>query len=179
MKVAFDHQILQVQRYGGISRYFIELAHALNGLPGFEASAVAPTCSRPLRSSNISSIPCRSCATLLEEAPAVLLSTELIVTESTPSPDWWYLGPEHGQHIGFFRLATLHWMAEQLGCHSASDGRGVHLFSRSFVSASWRTLLRLSRMWPVVARARLHSKTQSDFDHLRDGSRAAPPGPLS
>jgi glycosyltransferase involved in cell wall biosynthesis len=42
MNVVFDHQIFEGQRYGGISRYFVELAGALNRTPGIKASVAAP-----------------------------------------------------------------------------------------------------------------------------------------
>lgn len=42
MRVLFDHQIFAEQRYGGISRYFLELARALSIQPGVEPVIVAP-----------------------------------------------------------------------------------------------------------------------------------------
>jgi hypothetical protein len=105
--------------------------------------------------------------TLLARAPVVLLSTELISGGETPRSNWWYLGPEHGQHIGFFRTGTLRWMAEAVGCHHASDGASVHLFSREPVPRLWRAAIRRHRLWPIIARCRLKSRTWSDFEELR------------
>ncbi|OCB21448.1 glycosyl transferase family 1 [Mycobacterium malmoense] len=42
MRVAFDHQIFALQRYGGISRYFFELASRLPAHGVSEVSVVAP-----------------------------------------------------------------------------------------------------------------------------------------
>ena len=42
MKVLFDAQIFRQQRYGGISRYFCELAPRLNAQPGVQARILAP-----------------------------------------------------------------------------------------------------------------------------------------
>ena len=42
MKVAFDHQIFSLQRYGGVSRYFFELASRLPAQGVSEVSVVAP-----------------------------------------------------------------------------------------------------------------------------------------
>ncbi|WP_077081412.1 glycosyltransferase family 4 protein [Mycobacterium numidiamassiliense] len=42
MKVAFDHQIFSFQRYGGVSRYFFELANRLPAYGASEVSVVAP-----------------------------------------------------------------------------------------------------------------------------------------
>jgi glycosyltransferase involved in cell wall biosynthesis len=42
MKVAFDHQIFSFQRYGGVSRYFVELASRLPEHGVSETSVIAP-----------------------------------------------------------------------------------------------------------------------------------------
>jgi len=42
VKVAFDHQVFSFQPYGGISRYFFELAHRLPAHGTSEVSVVAP-----------------------------------------------------------------------------------------------------------------------------------------
>lgn len=42
MKVAFDHQIFSMQRYGGVSRYFFELASRLPSHDVTDVSIVAP-----------------------------------------------------------------------------------------------------------------------------------------
>ncbi|OBF98402.1 glycosyl transferase family 1 [Mycobacterium sp. 852014-52450_SCH5900713] len=42
MKVAFDHQIFSFQQYGGVSRYFFELARRLPAHGAAEVSIVAP-----------------------------------------------------------------------------------------------------------------------------------------
>ncbi len=42
VKVAFDHQIFSIQRYGGVSRYFLELANRLPADTVSEVSVVAP-----------------------------------------------------------------------------------------------------------------------------------------
>lgn len=109
---------------------------------------------------------------MLAEAPAVLISTDLIQTERTPPADWWYLGPEHGQHIGFFRSTTLQRMASLAQCHWASDGQSLHLFSRDPIPASWLFFIRMQRWWPLVARFKLRSRVMDDFELLRSHARA-------
>ncbi len=104
---------------------------------------------------------------LLEQAPTVLISTELITTPSAPRPDWWYFGPEHGQHVGFFRESTLAWMARNAGCNHASDGQSLHVFSKRRIPRHWRFMQRISRGADVLARLVLGSKTIADFEQLR------------
>jgi glycosyltransferase involved in cell wall biosynthesis len=40
--VIYDHQMFSLQEYGGISRYFCELASRIHRIPGFQARVVAP-----------------------------------------------------------------------------------------------------------------------------------------
>lgn len=42
MKVYFDHQIFSLQRYGGVSRYFVELLRGLRQIKDIEADVIAP-----------------------------------------------------------------------------------------------------------------------------------------
>lgn len=42
MNVFFDYQIFYLQKYGGISRYFVELNKELNKIPGCSSKIVAP-----------------------------------------------------------------------------------------------------------------------------------------
>lgn len=104
---------------------------------------------------------------MLDEAPVVLLTTELVPTAATPGTDWWYLGTEHGQHIGFFRERTLAYIAAQLGAHVASNGRSVHVLARKPVPARWRPMQRARRFWRALARLSLRSRTMQDFESLR------------
>lgn len=99
---------------------------------------------------------------MLDRAPLVLLSTELVREQSPPAPDWWYLASEHGQHIAFFRKRTLMWMANRLGVHCESDGRQVHLFSREKIPWYWRRLLRRPGLVRYVAGRQLQSLRNAD-----------------
>jgi glycosyltransferase involved in cell wall biosynthesis len=42
MKIWFDHQIFSIQRYGGVSRYFVELLRGLRKIDAIEADIIAP-----------------------------------------------------------------------------------------------------------------------------------------
>ncbi|HEY6643535.1 class I SAM-dependent methyltransferase [Povalibacter sp.] len=103
---------------------------------------------------------------LMAQAPAVLVSTDLVPSIG-PRPDWWYLGPEHGQHIGFFRVETLAWMARALNCHYATDGHSLHLFSRAPVPRLWLPLQRMRRLAKLFTRGHLQPRIQTDFEALR------------
>jgi len=103
---------------------------------------------------------------MLASAPAVLISTELLPDASTPVRDWWYLGTHHGQHVGFFTVATLESMARQIGCYHATDGRSTHLFSTRPIPAFWLALMKRSHWWKAVARLKLRSRTVPDAEQV-------------
>lgn len=111
--------------------------------------------------------PLQDLRSMLSRAPAVLISTGLVPGRDTPEPNWWYFGPEHGQHIGFFREATLAYMARRLNCHYRSDGRSLHLFCLNRIPWSWLPLQRLRMLAPLVTRFAMKPKVVSDFETLR------------
>ena len=111
---------------------------------------------------------------LMAIAPALLVSTELAPRRSDLTPDWWYLVPEYGQHIGFFRESALVWIARELGCHYATDGRSVHLLARDrSVTRRWSALRRLPSLASRLVGIGLRSRTMADFELARSRMRAS------
>ena len=67
---------------------------------------------------------------ILDIAPNILLNTN-IISDPAPMPaEWWYYGLEHGQHIGFYRLRTLNYLANKFDLYLISDGISRHFFSK-------------------------------------------------
>lgn len=104
---------------------------------------------------------------LFSISPNLLISTSLIPTP-TPKPDeWWYYGLDHGQHIGFFRLQTLQFIAQKFKKHLVSDGANYHLFTDQPISSlKWNFQIRLARRFPFLYGRKLHSKTWADFEKM-------------
>jgi len=66
---------------------------------------------------------------MLEVSKNILFSTELL-PKPIPEPDeWWYYGLEHGQHISFFSLETLEYIAKKYDLNFYSNGRSLHLLT--------------------------------------------------
>jgi hypothetical protein len=63
-------------------------------------------------------------------APNILLSTSIAPFPAPQPADWWYYGLEHGQHVGFFRLKTLNYLAHKFNFYLISDEKSVHFFSK-------------------------------------------------
>lgn len=104
---------------------------------------------------------------MLGMADNLLFSTLLVPRKVTP--DWWYFGPEHGQHVAFYTIAALEVVARRFGLHLASDGGGMHLLSRKRVpdrlvrffarDGKWAQLAR----WGLRRRLPKQSLLQDDF----------------
>jgi len=124
--------------------------------------------------------PSRTIAELLQISDRLLFST-VLVPEPCPASakDWWYFTPETGQHISFFTLQSLQWIADQLGIRLYSDGVANHLFSKEELSvnplatAKWRSHVkrvmgRLSRSFGVSAEHEAYrdSLLQGDYDAI-------------
>ncbi len=110
--------------------------------------------------------PVEEISKMLEIAPNVLISTEIIPSPTPSHLDWWYYGLEHGQHIGFFRLETLHKIAAKKGKRLLSDGRSYHLFTDQKLSLlHWRFIRKIISKFPYLLTSRLATKVWSD--HLQ------------
>mgnify|MGYP002839845252 CR=1 FL=1 len=65
-----------------------------------------------------------------------LLLTTTLTPFPTPRPsDWWYYGLDHGQHIGFYRVKTLEYLAKEF---NLKPNILAHAFvlSRPFLSSN-------------------------------------------
>lgn len=69
---------------------------------------------------------------LLQYSDTILFSTELVPDQKfTSVADWWYFVPETGQHISFYSLASLQYLADKMQCYFYSNKKNLHLFTRN------------------------------------------------
>lgn len=104
-------------------------------------------------------------AALKQLSPVFLVSTELV--PASVSPDWHYLGTEHGQHICFFSVKSLMKLAELNHLYVTSHG-SLHLFSQKKILA-WRWMLTLAASKVFGSRVKLRGKISAidDSEHLK------------
>lgn len=104
---------------------------------------------------------------LMSISPNILFTTTL-APQPTPQPqDWWYYGLDHGQHVGFYRIQTLQYLANKFGLHLLTDGISTHFLSRKrFSYPVWKACRVISRRIPRLFALGLYSKTWSD--HLKN-----------
>ena len=100
---------------------------------------------------------------MLKLSPNILFSTHLPPMRLQTATDWWYLTPEHGQHVAIYSPKTLQFIAAKFGLHLVSDGFSLHLLSRKPVS---------ERLFKIIARDGRASKVVRSLGRrkLRKGS---------
>ena len=83
-----------------------------------------------------------------------------------PDVSWPYYGFSHGQHISFYSLKTLQYLADKYKLNLYSNGRDLHLFSERRINGWWfKIILRLGILpWDMLSR--LISKGKTDEDSL-------------
>jgi hypothetical protein len=108
--------------------------------------------------------PLEDLETLLSIAPNILLTTNIISTPAPQPSNWWYYSLKHGQHIGFYRLKTLKYMAKISHLNLLSDGASIHFFSQKKYSyLAWISLIELAKKVPHLLSLGLYSKTWEDY----------------
>jgi 2-polyprenyl-3-methyl-5-hydroxy-6-metoxy-1,4-benzoquinol methylase len=61
----------------------------------------------------------------------ILFTTLLHMRPPNEIETWWYLAPEHGQHVSLYNIRSLQAIAKTSHLHLNSDGVGTHLLSRN------------------------------------------------
>lgn len=104
---------------------------------------------------------------LLSISPNILLTTEIIASPAPKPADWWYYGLEHGQHIGFFRMKTLNYLASKFRLKLISNRKSLHFLTKEKHShLLWQAINKASRLAPRFLEIGLKSKTWSDYTKL-------------
>ena len=65
----------------------------------------------------------------------ILFTTQIVPSPTPSAEDWWYYGIDHGQHISFYSLESLQFIAKKLGLHFYTSKNNkynltFHLFTK-------------------------------------------------
>jgi hypothetical protein len=106
-------------------------------------------------------------------AEYLITSTE-IHPGPAPGEDWFYLAPESGQHVAFYRRDTLARLGRESGYPVVHTGPHMQLFARRPFPAWWWCAANLpgTPFYPLVRRLR-RSLTDADSVRLRGRSPGA------
>lgn len=98
----------------------------------------------------------------------LLFTTELLPAPVPGAGDWWYYGFEHGQHVSFYSLRTLGYIAADKGLCLCSNGVNTHLLTEKKIPPFLFSLLvRASHVGlGKIPRLFLKSRTFQDMRYL-------------
>lgn len=94
--------------------------------------------------------------------------TTTLYGDHVPNPDhWWYYAFETGQHISFYNVKTLHWIAKKYNLNLWSDGRSLHCFTEKKLP-QWKlhTLKKFNKFLFSYVNKMMSSKTMADHKML-------------
>lgn len=104
----------------------------------------------------------------------ILFSTELQPDrELTSADDWWYFVPETGQHIAFYNLRSLEYLADHFGARLYSNGASLHMMTRSASLEDPFTSLAASRTLHARVLRRLISACRRIFSSRQRSARGS------
>lgn len=78
----------------------------------------------------------------------IFFSTQILPLGGViPTDDWHYYGFDHGQHLSFYSIKTMEYLAKKYNLHYYTDGSNLHLFTKKTAPGFWvKTVLALSRL---------------------------------
>lgn len=133
------------------------------------------------KNQNIKAISCLECfehfvnpkseiKKILTISKNVFFSTNLLDDSKVPDNSWWYYGFEHGQHISFYSLKTLKYLARKNNLFLCSNKKTLHLFlEKKLNNFIFLFLIKLDIFpWDSLARLFTKSKTWSDHELLKN-----------
>jgi len=102
---------------------------------------------------------------MLKTSKNILASTVLLPNPLPNPNEWWYYGLGHGQHISFYSIKTLKFIAQKYGLNLYSNGINLHLLTIKKINRVYfRYLLRLNRFGLfLLCKKSMKSKTFNDM----------------
>lgn len=106
---------------------------------------------------------------ILKISKNIFFSTR-VLPEKIPDETWEYYGLEHGQHISFYSLKTLNFIAKKYNLNYYTNNNNLHLFTAKKKSSLIFKLILISAKLQIdiIIRKLLKSKTMSDFNLLKN-----------
>ncbi len=105
---------------------------------------------------------------MLKFSGNILFTTLLHPRPSHEIETWWYLTPEHGQHISLYAIGSLQVIARTFHLHLSSDGVGTHLLSRKPFPERTLKLINRNGLTAALLRRARRRRFRKDSLLLRD-----------
>ncbi len=68
---------------------------------------------------------------MLAYAENIIFSTVLLPANKNEFKDWWYVTPQTGQHIAFYSIASLQFIAKKYNLNLYTNNQNLHIFSKN------------------------------------------------
>jgi len=93
----------------------------------------------------------------------------IILPSPVPAPEkWWYYAFEHGQHIAFYSVETLQFIAKKFSLNFHTNRSNLHLFTKKEIDDKYfNRLLRKSERLIRRVKKKLQSKTTDDMNYVK------------
>ena len=107
--------------------------------------------------------------TMLGISRNILFSTELL-PHLVPRPnEWWYYGLNHGQHISFYSLKTLQFIAKKYNLNLYTNKTSIHLLTgKRLNNLIFNLILKITRFGLFnIIKSGVKSKTINDWKLLQ------------
>lgn len=107
---------------------------------------------------------------MLELSDNILFSTELYGNTAPLPNKWHYYGFTHGQHISFYNIKTLQYIAQKYSLRLWSNGSSLHLLTKQKINSNLLKLAYYSSKvgFADIVKKLMNSKTLSDCNYLRN-----------
>jgi hypothetical protein len=115
---------------------------------------------------------------ILEFSDNLLFSTELQPEKLADINNWWYLALETGQHIAFYNVESLTYIAKHLGYNFYTDGKFLHLFTKQLFSKDvikpvrdnflLRKTKKIVKKIDEIKYGRMESLLMTDWQYIKD-----------
>jgi hypothetical protein len=104
---------------------------------------------------------------MLKLSSNIFFATQLLPSP-VPAPDAWdYYGLTHGQHIAFYSLKTLRYLAKSYGLRLYSNGVNIHLFTKNKLSGfRFRRAISPGFLKKLRIKTAMGSRSQADYERI-------------
>lgn len=90
----------------------------------------------------------------------------LIMPFPTPK-NWWYYGEEHGQHISFYRVETLKFIANKFNKKLSSNKTNYHMIGDKKINYyTFKFLIKFSDLYDFCFNKNINNLTNQDYNKI-------------
>lgn len=106
---------------------------------------------------------------MLSISKTILFSTDVFENEVPGTSEWAYYGLSHGQHISFYTIETLTYIANKYNLFLYTNNKSIHLLTDKKISSLYfKVILKMNRLGLFyILKPFLKSKTMEDWNSLK------------